>query len=210
MNRLIASFAALVAVVLAGAASAAAPSVTLKAAPTVVVYGGASTLSGVLSTQKAGQTITIQAQECGKTKFGPAGDVKTGTGGAFSFAAKPTIGTTYRAKYKSANSAPVGVQVKPSMRLDKLSKSRYRVSLTAGLSFAGKYANFQRYNASTRKWKTVARITFATAQASGPAPTTVSQGTKRIALKSRARVRAMLPQAQAGCYLTTTSNSVRS
>ena len=210
MNRLIASLTAIVAVALAGAASAAAPSVTLKATPTVVVYSGSSTLSGVLSTQRTGQTITIQAQECGKTKFGAAGNAKTVTGGAFSFVAKPTINTTYRAKYKSANSAPVAVSVKPSLRLNKLSKSRYRVALAAGVSFAGKYVNFQRYIRSSRKWKTVTRITFATGQPSGPAPTTVSLGTKRIALKTRARVRAMLPQAQAGCYLTTTSNSVRS
>jgi hypothetical protein len=209
MNRRIVPLAALAAAALAGAASAAAPSVTLKASSTQVVYAGATTLSGVLSTQKAGQKITIEAQECGKTKFGPAGAPKTTSGGAFTFAAKPTINTTYRAKYKNATSPPVAVSVKPSLRLNKLSRSRYRVALTAGLSFAGKYVNFQRYNASMRKWKTVTRITFATAQASGPAPTTVSLGTKRIALRTRARVRAMLPQAQAGCYLTTTSNSVR-
>ncbi|MDQ2984023.1 MAG: hypothetical protein M3R70_08895 [Actinomycetota bacterium] len=210
MKKLISSLAVIAGFAVVAVAGAAPATLTLKAAPTTVVYGATSALTGVLSTQRSGQTITVQAQECGKTKFSAVADAKTTTGGAFSFAAKPTVNTAYRAKFKGATSPNAGVTVKPQLRLKKLTSSRYRATLTAGVSFASKYVNLQRYNASTRKWKTVTRVTFKTGQASGAAPTTVSTGTKRVRLKKRLKVRLQLPQAQAGCYLATTSNSTRS
>src|SRR6476661_10497475 len=94
----------LLAAMCAGPAAAAPPTVTLKAAPTVVAYGGSTTLSGVLSTKKTGQAIDIQAQDCGQTTFKKVATATTTTGGAFSYAAKPTIDTTYQAKNKGATS----------------------------------------------------------------------------------------------------------
>src|SRR2546430_17208892 len=84
-------------------AAAAPPTVPLKAAPTVVAYGGSTTLTGVLSTKKAGQAIDIQGQDCGQNAFKKVATATTTTGGAFSSAVQPTLNTNHPAKNKGAN-----------------------------------------------------------------------------------------------------------
>src|SRR5436190_2004584 len=68
---------AIVGAALAAAATAAAPTLTLAASAPTVVYGKSVTLTGVLSSQKTNQQITLQEQPCGKTTFTRAGNVKT-------------------------------------------------------------------------------------------------------------------------------------
>jgi hypothetical protein len=188
--------------------AAAPPTLTLKAAPVVVAYGGSSTLSGVLSTQKTGQAIDIQAQECGQTAFKNIATATTTTGGAFSYAAKPTLNTNYRAKQKGATSSAVAVKVMPVVRVKKLSLGKFSISVTAAQSFAGKYVVFQRLRNS--KWVTLKKITLATAKTT-TAPTQVTSAAFKIKLPAKLRVRAILPATQAAaCYLGAKSKVVLS
>jgi hypothetical protein len=189
-------------------AAAAPPSLTLKAAPAVVQYGGSSTLSGVLSTQKTGESIDIQAQECGQNAFKNVASATTTTGGAFSYAAKPTLNTNYRAKQKGATSAAVAVKVAPVVKVKKLSLGKFSLSVTAAQSFAGKYVVFQRLR--NTKWVTLKKVTLATAKTT-TAPTQVTSATLKIKMPARLRVRAILPATQAGaCYLPAKSKVIRS
>ena len=188
--------------------AAAPPSLTLKAAPTVVTYGGTSTLSGVLSTQKTGQSVDIQAQDCGQTPFKKVASATTTTGGAFSYAAKPTINTNYQAKLKGATSPAVAVKVAPLLTLKKLARGKFNVSVTAAQSFVGKYVVFQRLRRT--KWVTLKRVTLTTVKTT-TAPTQVTSSTFRIKLPARLRVRSILPAAQAAtCYLAAKSKVIRS
>jgi hypothetical protein len=194
----------------AGVVVAAPPSVTLKASPTTVGYGGSTTLSGALSNQRTGQTVTVEQQECGKTSFSRLATVTTTSGGAWSFVAKPTLNTTYRAKFKSSTSTPVLVRVSPVVKLRKLALRRFSVAVTAAQSFQGKFVYFQRYRSSLHKWATVKRVTL-TAVKTTTAPTMVSSARFRSKLKARLRIRAVLGQAQASpCYLGARSNVTRS
>src|SRR5438105_1665111 len=137
----------------AAPAAAAPPTLTLKAAPTVVAYGGSTTLTGVLSTKKAGQAIDIQGQDCGQNAFKKVATATTTTGGAFSSAVKPTLNTNYQAKNKGATSPMVAVKVTPLLSLQKLSLGKFKVSVTAAQSFVGKYVVFQRLG--NTKWVTL-------------------------------------------------------
>jgi hypothetical protein len=188
--------------------AAAPPTLTLKAAPTVVTYGGTTTLSGVLSTQQTGQTIDIQTQECGQNAFKKTASATTTTGGAFSYAAKPTIDTTYQAKLRGSTSPSVAVKVAPVLTLKKLALGKFRVSVTAAQSFVGKYVVFQRLRRT--KWVTLKKVTLATAKTT-TAPTQVTSASFKIKLPAKLRVRAILPAAQAAtCYLGTKSKVIRS
>jgi hypothetical protein len=193
---------------LTAAPVAAAPAtLTLKAGPAVLSYGGSTTLSGVLSTQKVGQSVDIQAQECGQTAFKKVASATTTAGGAFSYAAKPSMNTTYQAKQKGATSPSVAVKVAPGLSLGKLALRKFSVSVTAAQSFVGKYVVFQRLR--NRKWVTLKKVTLATVKTT--APTQVSSAGFRIKLPARLKVRAILPASQAGtCYLPTKSMVVRS
>ena len=190
---------------------AAPPTLTLKATSTVVAYGGSTTLSGVLSTARSGQSIDIQAQECGQNAFKKVTSVNTTTGGAFSAAVKPTIKTTFQAKEKGSTSSPVVVQVSPSLTLKKTGGKavrRFTVTLTSAQSFVGKYVVFQRRGST--KWRTVKKVTLTTvATTTAPTQATTAKFSARIARHPKVRV--LLPAAQAGsCYLPAQSAAVRS
>lgn len=192
----------------AAPAAAAPPSLTLKAAPIVVSYGGTSTLSGVLSTQKTGQSIAIQSQACGQNAFSKTASATSTTGGAFSYAAKPTIDTNYQAKLKGATSPSVTVKVAPVLTLKKLALGKFSVSATAAQSFAGKYVVFQRLR--RKKWVSLKKVTLATAKTT-TAPTQVTSASFKIKLPARLRIRSILPAAQAAtCYLGAKSPVIRS
>ena len=192
----------------AAPAAAAPPTLTLKAAPTVVAYGGSTTLTGVLSTKKAGQAIDIQGQDCGQNAFKKVATATTTTGGAFSTAVKPTINANYQAKNKGATSPTVAVKVTPLLSLQKLSLGKFKVSVTAAQSFVGKYVVFQRLR--NTKWVTLKKVTLATV-ATTTAPTQVTSSTFKIKLPAKLRVRSILPATQAAtCYLPVKSKVIRS
>ncbi|TML09902.1 MAG: hypothetical protein E6F94_04900 [Actinobacteria bacterium] len=192
----------------AAPAAAAPPTLTLKAAPTVVAYGGSTTLTGVLSTKKAGQAIDIQGQDCGQNAFKKVATATTTTGGAFSSAVKPTLNTNYQAKNKGATSPMVAVKVTPLLSLQKLSLGKFKVSVTAAQSFVGKYVVFQRLR--NTKWVTLKKVTLATV-ATTTAPTQVTSSTFKIKLPAKLRVRSILPATQAAtCYLPVKSKVIRS
>jgi hypothetical protein len=201
-----------IAVLAAGPAAvvaAAPPSLTMTASPTLVAYGGTATLSGTLSNKRAGQTVSVEAQECGQTAFKRIATVTTTTNGAWTYVAKPTINSTYRAKFKSATSSPALVRVRPAIRLKKRSARHFSVALTAAQSFQGKFVYFQRYVASSRKWRNVTRVTLKTA--TGTAPAIVTSSAFRVRITARLKIRALLPQTQAGtCYVAAQSNVIRS
>ena len=198
----------LLAAMTAAPVAAAPPTVTLKAAPTVVAYGGTTTLSGVLSTQKTGQSIDILEQPCGQTAFKKLAAATTTTGGAYSYAAKPTLNTNYQAKNKGATSPTVAIKVAPLLSLKKLALGKFSVSVTAAQSFVGKYVVFQRLR--TTKWVTLKKVTLATAKTT-TAPTQVTSATFKIKLPARLRIRAILPATQAAtCYLGAKSKVIRS
>ena len=207
MRKLVLVIAAVAAFGVASQAGGAAPiTVTLKAAPTTVSWGGSVTLSGVLSSQKAGQTVTIEEQACGTTAFKRLATATTTTGGAFSLVAKPTINTQYRAHEKNAISTPVSIGVKPSLVVRKLSAGKFSVKLTAATSFVGKYVLLQRLSGT--RWVTVKKVTLTTV--TGTAPNMVSSATVRVRIKSRLKVHVALRQSQATCYLPATSRAIRS
>jgi len=189
----------------------AAETLTLAAKPTIVVYGGKTTLSGALSTQKAGENVNLLGTACGQAAaLRTATAVTTTTGGAFSTLAQPLKNTAYTAQLKNTSSQPVTVKVRPRLRLGKVAAKRYSLRVFAAQSFAGKYATFQRYNAGLARWVTVKRVLLRT-NSTGVAPTVISSVTFRSAVSPRLRIRVTLPQLQVGsCYLAGTSNVILS
>jgi plastocyanin len=189
------------------------PSVSLGSSKRVVTYGGKTTLSGSISTGQANQKVTVNAEPCGQSTFTALTTLTTATGGAYSYAAQPTVITTYQVHWKSAASAAVMVKVRPRVRLRKLAPRRFRVAVSAAQSFAGKTATFQRYSTLRGRWVKVRRLTLRAAGATTLPinPTTVSRRTFRSRVRAGLRVRVLLPKAQVGaCYAAGVSNVIRS
>ena len=93
--------------------------VTMSASAIEVVYGQRVTLSGIVSGGQTGDTVTLFAQPYGATAFHSIATVLTAAGGAWSYAAKPSIRTEYQAasgKTTPSSHAIVGVHPFVSLR----------------------------------------------------------------------------------------------
>jgi plastocyanin len=183
-------------------------SVTLSSPRKVVPFAAPLSLSGVISSQETGESVSISAQECGKTAFTQVGSATTTTGGNWTFTVKPALKTVYRARWRTTESATATVNVTPKLRLTRL-RSRFTVRITAGQGFGGKTVLFQRYRPAVRRWATLRRVKLTSVKppVAGAVQTSASF---RSRVRRGSRVRAFLPQAQAGtCYLAASSNTLR-
>jgi hypothetical protein len=130
--------------------SAAPPNVKIALSRPVVVYGASVTLSGAVSSHKAGEQVTVMAQASGASSFSALATVTTGNGGKWSYLAKPTIATQYEATWKSATSQVVTEKVRPriTVRLESLATRTFSTTATAARSFSGKFVLVQRLTAT--------------------------------------------------------------
>lgn len=184
-----------------------AASVTIAAAPRVVTYGAATTLSGVVSNQQASERVTVQATPCGTTTMSTVGTATTTTGGTWTLPAKPLKTTVYQAKWKAATSTAITVKVRPRATLRKLTRGRVAVRVSAAQSFGGKVVVLQRYVSAEGRW---VRVRFVVLKVMSTAtPTVISGANVRVRVKTGTRLRAVIGQAQVGsCYVAGTSNVV--
>jgi plastocyanin len=119
------------------------PSVSIAASLPVMTYGLQVTLSGVVSSQKGGQTVTVLAQPYPQTSFAELAKVTTTAGGAWTFTTLPTIQTTYQARFRGSSSQPVTVGVRPKVTFS-YANGYLSTRVTAATSFAGRFVWLQR------------------------------------------------------------------
>ena len=183
-------------------------SVTLASQRATATFAGALTLSGFISSQAAGESVAVNAQECGKTSFTRLGTATTGAGGAWAFTVRPAINTTYQARWRTNDSPALVVKVQPTVRLTR-SGQRFSARVAAAQSFTGKSIVLQRYRAAVRRWATLKRVTLG-ASTTPRAGTVVTTARFRSRIRRGWRLRVILPQPQAGaCYLAAPSNTLR-
>jgi hypothetical protein len=153
--------------------------------------------------------VKVDATECGQAASKTIGTVKTNASGAYTMAATPIVNTTYQATQKATKSPTVAVTVAPTVKLVKVRRGSYTVSVTSALDLKGKAILFQRYSKLRKRWVQVKRVVLTTTTA-GTKPTMVTSAGFNAKAPKRARVRAVLSKAQAApCYVAAISNSVR-
>jgi plastocyanin len=133
------------------------PSVSLAASQSIIVAGQAITLSGVISTRRAGETITLYHAPYGQTSLIQLAVVLTGTGGAFSYTTTPSILTSYEARWRSTMSAQVAVQVKPKVTFLPRGRRFYAQVFAPGASFFRRFVYLQR-RSPLGQWVSVRKL----------------------------------------------------
>ena len=182
--------------------------VTLASSRQTAAFAAPIALTGVVSSQLPGETVTVSAQECGKTAFTRVNDATTTAGGTWTLAVKPTIKTAYRAGWRTTDSAVSTVNVLPALRLSRAG-ARFDARLTAAQAFSGKVVLFQRYRPAVKRWATIKRVTLGAATTPSPGKV-VTSARFRSRVRTGWRLRLFLPQGQAGaCYLAAASNALR-
>jgi plastocyanin len=183
--------------------------VSIKAAPAVLKYGGTATLSGAVSTLASGETVNVDAKQCGATSFTRLASVKSAANGAWSAPVKPTMNTVFRANWKNSNSSELTQSVSPLLTLKRVRAHRYAASATAAAALTGKRVVVQRYAKSKRAWKAVKQVTLSKATAGTP-PAVRSSGAFGLRIRRGTKIRVVLPAAQAApCYAAGRSAAIK-
>jgi hypothetical protein len=194
------------------AAAVAAPPATLTLASSApsVLYGTQVKLTGVLSTKKANQPISIMETACGSTRQTKATTVKTVANGVYTATVMPTGATSYQATFKGSKSPAAAVSVRPLLELKRVAVGSYTAKATAGQALTGKFVLFQRYRKLKKRWVQVKRIALGAAVPGTTKPAMVSSVSFKSKLAKGTRVRVMITNAQAApCYVTSASKSLR-
>ena len=132
------------------------PTLTLLASAPIITSGTKVTLTGVVSSKKPGESVTIYYQPYPQPNLIQRATVLTGVGGAFSFIDGPQILTNYQAAWKGAYATPTTIQVAPNLSLGR--NNGWVIHASAGHSFAGKAVQFQRLNPATGQWVTLKKV----------------------------------------------------
>jgi plastocyanin len=172
-------------------------------------YATKVTLTGQLSSKKAGEHVVVLATPCGRSEATKAATLQTVSGGEYTIGLRTSRTTVYTVQVGATKSDPLSVEVSPRLRLGRIGAHRYSLRVFAAQKFAGRYATFQRYDPSRGRWVFVKRVLLRS-NATNILPTVISSVAFRSAIAPRVRIRAVLPQSQVGsCYLPGASNVIR-
>jgi plastocyanin len=135
------------------------PSLSLALSLPIVYFGTPITISGAVSSGAANQSVEIDQQPFGQAAPSQLAVVKTGTGGAFSFAVTPNLYTTYLAKWGSVTSGSVVAQVAPKLRLIPGGAGYMKATIATPVSLWHRHISLQRLS-PFGQWVNVANLTL--------------------------------------------------
>jgi plastocyanin len=133
------------------------PSVSFALSQPIVVFGTQVTLSGQISNHKAGETVSIEAQEYGQPSAVQLAMVTTGATGTFGYTTAPQQYTTYVARWGSVASGPLLAQVAPKVTFLPAGKRYMKAQVTGGRSFWHRHVYLQRLS-SLGQWVNLAAL----------------------------------------------------
>jgi plastocyanin len=136
------------------------PAITIGAAVPILDYGQSTHISGVVSSKKAGETVTVFAQPYGQASQMQIATLLTGTSGVWDLVVKPTLLTTYQAHWKTTVSQQIGVQLRPSIAFSAF-KRWGSLKVKADRSLEGKKAYLQKFT-RFHQWVKVRSVVLGT------------------------------------------------
>jgi plastocyanin len=120
------------------------PAVTIGATTPLITYGQSTSLTGAVSSKKAGETVSVYGQPYGQVSPVKLADVLTTTNGVWAYPVKPTQLTYYTAHWKSLVSQQVGIQLRPTIMFST-NKRFGSVVVKANRSLQGRKVYLQRF-----------------------------------------------------------------
>ena len=175
--------------------------ISIAASRSLMIFGDAITLSGTVSSKQAGETVTVSAKPTGEPEWRT--QVTTTTGGNWSLQVQPRIRTTYQATYEAKASAPLTVNVRPRITLQKVGRNSFLVVVLAQHSMAGKTVDVSRWSGSG--WTTIGQVQLQSIARTS----TVAVGHVTSFVNLGTKLRVFLPAAQtAPDYMEGHSNFV--
>ncbi len=163
-----------------------------------------TTLYGAVANRRAGETVEIQAKDCGSPTFRSAGGTETVDGGGWTMPYRPGISTTLRAVWKDSASAQIAVKqrARPYLVNRPGGKSFY-VGVSGKRSFWHKQVVIQRLDRKSSRWVDVKRVLLTdTSAISTPVQEVSTSAEFTVKLPRGTLIRAVMPLSEAKpCYL---------
>jgi plastocyanin len=134
------------------------PSVTIGVNKPIVPYGESIVLSGIVSSGKASETVTLYSQPYPQSSFSQLTTVLTTSGGAWSYVlpTAPKILTQYEAKWNGRTSVVVSVSIRPRITFG-YRNGTFRTRVFAATSHARRFVSVQRLS-RFGQWVTVEKV----------------------------------------------------
>jgi hypothetical protein len=176
---------------------------------------GSVRLFGSVDGARAGDTVAIEAKDCGSSFFRLVSGTTIEAGGSWSTIYWPGINTTVRAVWNDVSSPQVSIRARVTVSLQKKRDGKtLRVGVGAKRSFWRKRVEIQRRDRRLGTWKRVRMVTVTeTYGGSGSGPAVGRSYTYedfRLAVPRGTILRAVMPRSQVKpCYLAGTSNTLR-
>jgi hypothetical protein len=156
--------------------------VTLNASESTVVYGTFVQLSGIVSSARSGDHVTIESQPFNQAAFTGVASIATGAGGTWSYRAQPNMRTTYKVLANGGSSSPLTVSVRPAVFLTTPATGQLATRVVGAVSFGSHVLQLQRLtNGLWVTWKPVrlnnkGNATFTTSLPKGHTPIRMAIG----------------------------------
>ena len=122
------------------------PAVSIGATEAIILHGGETRLQGVVSSRRAGETVTLWAQPYGQASFVQLAVASTVADGVFDVITKPAFLTSYYAEYRGARSEAIFVQVRPRINLLPNRPGWFIARVAGDRTFHGRWVYLQRRN----------------------------------------------------------------
>jgi hypothetical protein len=212
MRRAVFAFA-LLAGALAGVSVAGvlADGITMSARPTISRANERVTATGIVSSGRPDQLVTLQSRPCDQTTWRDIAETLTHEGGGWTIDFSPGINGLFRATSAGAESEPLKLQTRPSVSLVQRPPGKFSVNVNAQRPFWHRKVELQRFDSKKRVWIVVRKVLL-TEQGAPPGVGWVFTGSDKVAVKvpKGTTMRAVLPLSQTKpCYLAGYSNLLR-
>lgn len=163
-----------------------------------------TTLYGAVAGGRAGETVEVQARDCGSRTFRTVGGTQTVDGGGWAMPYRPGVSTTLRAIWNGSGSAEVAVEqrARPYL-LKRPGGNEFYVGVSGKRSFWHKRVLIQRFDPGSRRWVDLRRVLLTDTSATSLPVAEVSTSAEfRVNLPKGTLIRAVMPLSEAKpCYL---------
>lgn len=163
-----------------------------------------TTLYGAVANRRAGESIEIQAKDCGSPTFRSVGGTATVDGGGWTMPYRPGVNTMLRALWKDSASAQIAVKQRARPYLLKRPRGNvFYVAVSGKRSFWHKRVLIQRFDGQSRRWVAVKNVLLVdTSSTSVPVSEVSTSAEFTVKLPKGTLIRAVMPLSEAKpCYL---------
>jgi hypothetical protein len=207
---LLALAGAVLATSLAAPTHSAPPPLTIAAHPPDLLRNRALTLFGTIPSDRAMESVQLEARDCGQSLWRVVAQVETSIGGRWTWPYfYPGITASIRARWHGMTSAPVRVRDRAYVELRRHGGPSFGISVRAKTSFVGRRVLLQRLDPA-RGWTTLKEVELTKSGVPPGATYVYSSGRSSASPPAGSLLRAYFPLAAARpCYLAGRSNMLR-